>query len=186
MFRELAGVATAAVMSFKVLQEPLMAVQGDDFGDAQVNMLYVFFAFFSIVDLNATLIPLYIVERSGSRNEFFLQLRSSKKAVLLAEKAVLLEAHSQKKEAEIVRMQSELNGAQKLIKSVMDVQGDLLSPYELRYDEIEQQGKLGEGAFGTVYKGVLRGSTAVAIKTMRIGKVTEQRLAEFKREIIVS
>ena len=37
---------------------------------------------------------------------------------------------------------------------------------------------------GTVYKGTLRGVTTVAIKTMRVEKVTNREMAKFKAEII--
>ena len=45
---------------------------------------------------------------------------------------------------------------------------------------------MAEGGFGTVYKGVLRGELDVAVKTMRVTKITEAELEKFKQEIIVS
>ena len=44
--------------------------------------------------------------------------------------------------------------------------GDLyLDPFKGR--------SIGEGSFGTVYKGLLRSETVVAVKTMRVSKVTK-------------
>ena len=45
---------------------------------------------------------------------------------------------------------------------------------------------MGEGSFGTVYEGTLRGETAVAIKTMRVEKVTPSVVRKFRAEIIAS
>ena len=70
---------------------------------------------------------------------------------------------------------------------VMAEQGSVLRPYEIPYQDLEfgEEDVLGAGAFGTVYKGMLRGKTDVAIKTMRISKITERELTNFKKELIV-
>ena len=39
--------------------------------------------------------------------------------------------------------------------------------------------------FGTVFKATLRGEHEVAVKTMRVAKITEHELAKFKAEIII-
>ena len=39
--------------------------------------------------------------------------------------------------------------------------------------------------FGTVFKATLRGEHAVAVKTMRIAKITKRGLAKFKAELII-
>ena len=39
--------------------------------------------------------------------------------------------------------------------------------------------------FGTVYKATLKGKHEVAVKTMRVAKITEEELAKFKSELII-
>ena len=41
-------------------------------------------------------------------------------------------------------------------------------------------------AFKQVFKGTFRGSIDVAIKTMRVSKISQIELSKFKKEIIVS
>ena len=41
------------------------------------------------------------------------------------------------------------------------------------------------GRFGSVFRATLRGEHAVAVKTMRVAKITEQELAKFKAELII-
>ena len=68
----------------------------------------------------------------------------------------------------------------------MEQGGTVLDQFTIRYSDIEFGPSIGEGAFGTVYKGSLRGGTAVAIKTMRVTKVTKKIVANFRAEIIAS
>ena len=44
---------------------------------------------------------------------------------------------------------------------------------------------LGEGSFGTVMKGVLRGNIPVAVKTLRVTKLSSEVLDKFKHELKV-
>ena len=39
--------------------------------------------------------------------------------------------------------------------------------------------------FGTVFKATLRGEHEVAIKTMRVAKITERELSKFKAEVVI-
>ena len=39
--------------------------------------------------------------------------------------------------------------------------------------------------FGTVFKATLRGEHEVAVKTMRVAKITERELSKFKAELII-
>ena len=41
------------------------------------------------------------------------------------------------------------------------------------------------GRFGSVFRATLRGEHAVAVKTMRVAKITEQELAKFKAELVI-
>ena len=45
--------------------------------------------------------------------------------------------------------------------------------------------KLGEGSFGTVFKATLRGTHQVAVKTMRVSRISPSELVKFKSELII-
>ncbi len=79
----------------------------------------------------------------------------------------------------------------------MDQGGTVLSQYAIPYADIEIGSSIGEGSFGTVYKGTLRRRTksarsidgkdsgvVVAVKTMRVDKVAPSVLRKFKGEIL--
>ena len=68
----------------------------------------------------------------------------------------------------------------------MEQGGSVLEQYSIAYKDLELSETLGEGSFGTVLKGTLRGATAVAIKTMRVEKVTRMVVSDFRAEIIAS
>ena len=64
------------------------------------------------------------------------------------------------------RLQTSLAEAQKVIAKVAEEGGSLLDPYRLYHaDIIFSETKLGEGAFGTVFKAEFRGKV-VAVKTV--------------------
>jgi len=66
--------------------------------------------------------------------------------------------------------------------------GSLLSQHELIYTDLsfsDPMRVLGEGSFGTVYHAVYRGNETVAVKTMRVGKISSVELEKFKSEIII-
>lgn len=77
-------------------------------------------------------------------------------------------------------MRKSLVKAQKLIDKVMSEGGSVLDPYKLKWDEIELGKALGEGSFGTVYEGMLRGKEEVAIKTMRTTAINEGNIRSFQ------
>lgn len=57
----------------------------------------------------------------------------------------------------------------------------------IKFDDLiyTKNDAIGEGTFGTVYKGELYGQT-VAIKTMRVLKINEDALKEFQDEVTAS
>ena len=63
-----------------------------------------------------------------------------------------------------------------MIEEVMAQEGSLLKRYEIPYVDLVFGKELGAGSFGTVYKAVLRGDIDVAVKTMRVSKITKEEL----------
>ena len=63
----------------------------------------------------------------------------------------------------------------------------MINRYALPYKaiEIDLNNPLGEGSFGTCYKGVYQ-EQSVAIKTMRVEKVTKREMSKFKAEVLAS
>ena len=59
---------------------------------------------------------------------------------------------------------------------VVNEGGSLLDQYRLKHADIALGEGIGEGSFGTVYKGVLKGKGAVAVKTVRTTRVTESSI----------
>ncbi|TKR95197.1 hypothetical protein L596_009396 [Steinernema carpocapsae] len=63
----------------------------------------------------------------------------------------------------------------------------LRQPWELRHSDVEKEKKLGEGAFGEVYKGTLilqptKRSVDVAIKLAKTGEMTKEKIKEMMNE----
>ena len=78
---------------------------------------------------------------------------------------------------------------EKIEKAVEDVMAEhkaALKPYEIEFARLERHESIGEGGFGTVFRGVLDGTTLVAIKTVRVSKIEENEIAKFKGELMVS
>ena len=92
----------------------------------------------------------------------------------------------QKKDSVIREKEEQLAEARKVVGQAMASSEQQLKAFSIPFADIEFQDKLGEGSFGTVYKGVLRGATAVAIKTMRVSKVTIEAVEKFQAELVAS
>ena len=121
-----------------------------------------------------------MIEKERAQYKLQLQLRAEN-----TEQKITIESQTSK----VQKMESMLIAAREMIKVVMSEGQALLSPYEIKFAEIEfgtSKITLGEGSFGTVFKATLRGELLVAVKTMRVSKVTEGELTKFKSEIIVS
>ena len=60
------------------------------------------------------------------------------------------------------------------------------SCFAILFSDLVLGDTLGEGSFGTVVKGVLRGNISVAVKTLRVTKLSSEVLDKFKQELKVS
>ena len=74
-------------------------------------------------------------------------------------------------QAKTAEMEKKLKMARRPVDRVMKEEGSLLDRYELPFEDIVSAHEIGQGAFGTVFKGLLRGTIDVALKTMRVGKI---------------
>jgi len=68
--------------------------------------------------------------------------------------------------------------------STLEPQGFDGGRWELESSEVEMGRELGSGAFGTVFKGKMRGK-AVAIKKLNVQQFDDETLASFKQEVAV-
>ena len=97
-------------------------------------------------------------------------------------------SHIEKQTNKIGVLETSLKAAQAIVVRVMSDAEAVLRPYAIKYAQIKfgvTNAKLGEGAFGTVFKAQYR-DRDVAVKTMRVSKVNEKELTKFKAELTVS
>ena len=90
---------------------------------------------------------------------------------------------------EIRKAKEQLAEAQKVVDDVMAQGGTVLDQYAVPYSDLTMGASLGEGSFGTVYQAKLKrgaGEITVAVKTMRVEKVTTEIMDKFRGEICVS
>jgi len=74
--------------------------------------------------------------------------------------------------------------AQQRIDACIEEGGTVLEQMSLVMRDLTVWGQIGEGSFGIVYRGMLRGQTPVAIKNIRVGKITKKTLFKFRAEIL--
>eukprot|EP01114_Cavostelium_apophysatum_P013188 TRINITY_DN3132_c0_g1_i5.p1 TRINITY_DN3132_c0_g1~~TRINITY_DN3132_c0_g1_i5.p1 ORF type:complete len:1448 (-),score=345.98 TRINITY_DN3132_c0_g1_i5:8-4351(-) len=86
--------------------------------------------------------------------------------------------------ADRVGLDAPISGGALLAGGAIAALGQKNKDWMIPYDEIEIGGKLGAGAFGTVYQGTWRG-TDVAVKTITKSDLTEQDISEFLRELVL-
>ena len=89
-------------------------------------------------------------------------------------------------DSEIQHKDTQLRAAQKLVHEVMAKADHQLKAFAIPFSDIDMGEQIGEGSFGAVSKGVLRGTTTVAIKQMRVSKVSVKAVEKFKGELIES
>lgn len=114
---------------------------------------------------------------------FGLQFQLTKRYRNLAKVAAVDLA---KAEADIDKMKKQLAAAQDLVDRVMNEGGSLLASYAISYDSLKFDKKIGEGSFGAVWRGSMHDGETVAIKRMRVGRVTPGALRKFKEEVLAS
>ena len=109
--------------------------------------------------------------------------------IKVAEKQLMIEQRSkelQSSQDELAEMKRSLAKAQNMVAKAMESEENMLKPFAIAFSDLDLGDTLGEGSFGTVVKGVLRGNIAVAVKTLRVTKISTEVLNKFKQELKVS
>ena len=101
---------------------------------------------------------------------------------------IIVQKSNQRKglQRELAKMKLSLATAQKMVTKAMESEENMLKPFAITFSDLDLGATLGEGSFGTVVKGVLRGNIAVAVKTLRVTKISTEVLNKFKQELKVS
>ena len=86
---------------------------------------------------------------------------------------------------ELAEMKRSLATAQSMVTKAMESEEAMLKPFALLFGDLVFGDTLGEGSFGTVVKGMLRGNIPVAVKTLRVTKLSSEMLNKFKLELKV-
>ena len=92
------------------------------------------------------------------------------------ERVASAELQITKEQSKVREMGKQLADARQLVEKSMAQEGSILGRYQIPYADLKMYDSIGEGAFGTVFKAVLRGELAVAVKTMRVSKITEEQM----------
>ena len=82
-------------------------------------------------------------------------------------------------------MKRSLAKVQRMVTTAMESEENMLKPFAIKFSDLVLGDTLGEGSFGTVVKGMLRGNIAVAVKTLRVTKLSSEVLDKFKQELKV-
>ena len=83
-----------------------------------------------------------------------------------------------------VQLKVALQKAQREVDAAVGKSNELLKPYLLKHAELVFEEEIGHGSFGVVWRGRFKGD-AVAIKTVRMTKITQATVREFMAEIEV-
>ena len=139
-----------------------------------------------VICFPATLASILGVTWTSERNKRMLFVKSRKIKCLLQQK----DDEIKSKSSQVRTMYRKLLAAQETVVRVMAESDAVLRPFELSHTDLdfgeEEKTRLGEGSFGTVYRAVLRGTCNVAVKTMRVSKISEDELTKFKSELLAS
>ena len=95
------------------------------------------------------------------------------------------EAFIQARDLELADIKRSLAKAQELVTKAMESEESMLKPFSITFGDLNLGATLGEGSFGTVMQGVLRGNIPVAVKTLRVTKLNSTVLNKFKKELKV-
>ncbi len=114
--------------------------------------------------------------------------RKRKARRILAEKQTIINEKSHELRSnrmQLAEMKITLANAQKMVTKAMESEEAMLKPFAIAFSDLDLGATLGEGSFGTVKKGVLRGNITVAVKTLRVTKISSTVLNKFKQELKV-
>jgi hypothetical protein len=85
----------------------------------------------------------------------------------------------------LAKIRISLAQAQKMVTKAMESEENMFKPFAITFSDLDLGATLGEGSFGTVMQGVLRGNIPVAVKTLRVTKLSSTVLNKFKHELKV-
>ena len=114
--------------------------------------------------------------RFRKKNVYVVDLQTT-----VAQRDAKLEAQS----AQIRAAKEEAAKAQAVVDSVLSesYQFDTkMQPFLIKHDDLTFERKLGEGSFGEVWAGKLRGTEAVAIKRVRMARIKNEVIEDFCAE----
>ncbi len=147
-------------------------------------LLQMGFAFAGFITAAVVVLAVITIVHRQRRATKVLALERNKvvaKETLIKKKSKEIESNKR----ELAKMRLSLAMAEKMVTEAMMNEEGMLKPFAIPYEDLAFGRKLGEGSFGTVFKALLREVIPVAIKTLRVTKITAEVLDKFKAELKV-
>ena len=150
--------------------------------DTLLQMGFAFAGFIAAAVVIAAVITITQRKRKANKVLAIEKERVESKQMIIVQKSQELQSINE----ELTAMKLSLAKAQKMVTKAMESEENMLKPFAVAFSDLDLGATLGEGSFGTVVKGVLRGNIPVAVKTLRVTKISSTVLNKFKKELKVS